>query len=138
MFYQIETADHMIADVVEGENWVCIFNDRLVRCDASLADGIIGSDCNTIYHLAGRPECGSGNFYVTQISEEVYEDLYERLELGEDIEIEEPVDTSPEITPVDDDPADPVRIPTRAELADRIAALEEELAAAKILLGVDE
>lgn len=127
MYYQIENLTHQIIDVVEDENWVCIFKNRLLRCPASIADGIIGSDNDTIYHLAGRPECGTGNYYVTPIDAETYANLYDQLELGETIIIEEPTSDQPiqEESPQGLPQEEPV-ILSRAELTEKITELEEQ------------
>ena len=128
MYYQIENLAHQIIDVVEGENWVCIFKNRLLCCPASNADGIIGSDNNTIYHLAGRPECGIGNYYVTPIDAKTYANLYDQLELGETVTIEEPTsdqpvqEESPQELPQEEEPI----ILSRAELTEKITELEEK------------
>ena len=127
MYYQIENLTHQIIDVVEDENWVCIFKSRLLRCPASIADGIIGSDNDTIYHLAGRPECGTGDYYVTPIDAETYANLYDQLELGEVITIEEPTSDQPvQEEPPQELPQEEPVILSRAELTEKISELEEQ------------
>lgn len=125
MFYQIENSEHQIIDVVEGECWVCNYKEGIARCDAVIADGIIGSDCDTIYHIAGRPSCGEGDYYVTQIDEATYTDLYDRLELGETVEIVEPIDDPGEPEVPADEPVAEQRILSRQELTDKVTELEE-------------
>lgn len=141
MYYQIENSEHQIVDVVEGENWVCDFNTEvfhgIMRCDSTIADGIIGSDSNTIYHIAGRPLCGIGDYYVTLIDEVTYADLFDRLELGEVVEIEEPSDEPSVEEPQQETPSETQRILSRQELTEKVLALEAELEAARILLGVE-
>lgn len=127
MYYQIETLDHHIIDVVEGESWVCNFKNRILRCEANLADAIIGSDNNTIYHLAGRPKCGIGDYYVTLIDAEIYANLYDQLELGETIIIEEPtIDQPMQEEPPQETPQEEPVILSRAELTEKITELEEQ------------
>ena len=127
MYYQIETLDHHIIDVVEGESWVCNFKNKILRCEANLADAIIGSDNDTIYHLAGRPKCGIGDYYVTPIDAKTYADLYDQLELGEAVTIEEPIigQSIPEELPQETSQEEPV-ILSRVELTQKVAELEEQ------------
>ena len=131
MYYRIENINRQIVDVVEGECWVAMLDTVVLhgmfRCDAVTADGIIGSDNDTIYHLAGRPACGIGDYYATQISEAEYEELYEQLELGETVYIEEPVDDDGGEIPSESEPVEDDQFVTltRAELT-RIVTEQSE------------
>ena len=103
-------------------------NNIIVRCPEVHAQGIISLDNDTIYQLEGKPSIGADNDYVaSEISE---------------MEYDEWIATHPDEDPEDEDPEpgeDPEEeILTRAELTAKVKALEEELAAAKILLGVSD
>ena len=63
-------------------------------------------------------------------------DNYHEVDIG-DVPEPEPPDPEDEDPEVPDEPEPPVPM-TRAELTEKLAELEDELAATKILLGVDE
>lgn len=104
------------------------------------ANGIIGSD-SSIWHVDGWPafpaDLGIETVTLEEIDVVTYEKLLLALQRGED----DPEDTEP--APAED--GNTGEIMTRAELTAKvqeqdtvIADLREQLAAAKILLGVDE
>ena len=105
-------------------------NNILVRCPEVHAQGILSLDGSTVYQLDGKTSLGLDNGYTahpTVMTE--YEEIISNQEPAPD-----PEDENPEI-PVDDPEAE---VLTRAQLTARIHALEDELAAAKILLGVSD
>lgn len=107
----------------------------LIRCSERQAEGLISdADNDTIYQLAGKHLNGveSELLSAVVISEAEY-DEYMATQGGGEPE-PDPEDDNPEI-PADDPDAE---VLTRAQLTERLHALEDELAAAKILLGVSE
>ena len=106
----------------------------LIRCGEREAEGLISDkDNDTIYQLEGKQLSGVESedlLSAVVISEAEYEEYLETHESTDP----DPEDENPEIP--DGEPE--TEVLTRAELTERIHALEDELAAAKILLGVSE
>ena len=101
-------------------------NNLIVICLEQYAQGILSKDSSTVYQLAGRDSLGDD----LPTAEIIYQAEYEELVAG----ITDPDDEAP-VTPPDDPNTE---ILTRAQLTEKVLALEDELAAAKILLGVTE
>ena len=120
------------AEAHEHPVYVCkqAKNNILVRCPEVHAQGVLSLDGSTVYQLDGKASLGLDNDYTaypTVMTE--YEEIISNHEPAPD-----PEDDNPEI-PADDPEAE---VLTRAQLTARIHALEDELAAAKILLGVSD
>lgn len=96
-------------------------NHVVVRCSELDAQGVLSKDGAEIYRLDGRTALPGEYKSAVPISMMEYDELgYEDKE-----------DTDP-VVPDEDMP-----ILTRAELTAKVQELEEQLAAAKILLGVE-
>ena len=79
-----------------------------------------------MWHLDGCPEFPEGTYETVkaeEITDEEYEELVKQLELGT---VEEP-----------EDPGTGETVMSAQEMRSKILTLEDELAAAKILLGVE-
>lgn len=101
-------------------------NGEMVLADSvESAQGIVAANGRDIYLLNGAMPRGEKEPYAEIIDEAEYQAIIDGLP--------DPEDEDPEIP--DDDP--PAEVPTRAELARRVGELEDQLEAAKILLGVD-
>ena len=105
-----------------------VANEIAVRCSEVKAQGVLSLDGSTTYQLYGKTEMPNVTLTAQLITMAEYDNLmldYEEPEDTEDTNPEVPEDTTEE------------EILTRAELTAKVAALEEELTAAKILLGVE-
>lgn len=102
-------------------------NGVLVRCTERKAQGILSLDGSTVYQLYEKEALENATMTAMVITTTEYLSLVDEL-VQEDIE-----DTEPEI------PEDTTEeeVLTRAELTAKVNALETELAAAKVLLGVE-
>ena len=101
-------------------------NHLLLVGRSDLANGIVSSDGGTVWHLDGYPEFPEGSYETVkavEITDEEYEELVKQLELGT---VEEP-----------EDPGTGETVMSAQEMRSKILTLEDELAAAKILLGVE-
>lgn len=119
-------------EVLDPPNWVTVLrNGTIALCDHEiLARGVQDATGSTIYQLAGREPIPDPDITLTAtiITEAEYDELSQSYHPPDP----EPDDPEPE----DPEPDDP-NVMTRAELTERVLALTEELAAAKILLGVE-
>lgn len=102
-------------------------NGVIVRCSERKAQGILSVDGSTIYQLDGKEALENTTLTAVIITTTEY------LVLVEELDKEDTEDTEPEIP--EDVPEEEVL--TRAQLTAKVATLEEELAATKILLGVE-
>ena len=102
-------------------------NGVLVRCTERKAQGILSLDGSTIYQLYDKEPLPNAPILAMVITTTEY------LTLVDTLVQEDPEDIAP-ATPED---VTPEEVLTRAELTAKVTALEEELAAAKILLGVE-
>lgn len=102
-------------------------NNKPIRCSEPQAQGILSLDGSTIYQLDGKTGMGDGYDTAVIITMAEYD------ELANDWETTDPEDTDPEV------PEDTTEeeILTRAQLTAKVAELEEQLSATKILLGVE-
>lgn len=101
-------------------------NHLLLVGRSDFANGIVSSDGSTVWHLDGYPEFPEGSYETVkavEITDEEYEELVKQLELGT---VEEP-----------EDPGAGETVMSAQEMRSKILTLEDELAAAKILLGVE-
>lgn len=117
-------------EAIENPIYVCWqeSNKTAVRCSEAKAQGVLSLDGSTTYQLAGKTAMPNVTLIAMLITMAEYDNLISDYEEPEDTE-----DTNPEV------PEDTTEeeILTRAELTAKVNALEEELTAAKILLGVE-
>ena len=106
-------------------------NGILIRCDKRDAQGVMSGDGNTIYQLQGKQLSGVES---DELLSAVSITLAEYEELAAQVGTTDPDDDTPVNPP--DDPG--TEILPRAQLTEKVLALEDELAAAKILLGVTD
>ena len=102
-------------------------NGVLVRCTERKAQGILSIDGGTVYQLYEKEALANATMTAMVITTTEYLSLVDALD-KEDTEDTDPV--VPEDTTEEE-------VLTRAQLTAKVTALETELAAAKILLGVD-
>jgi len=117
------------AEAHETPVYVCRQKNGIIkRCSEQSAQGILSLDGSTIYQLEGKDSLNLDNGYTADFT---YMTVYEEIIAG--ITEEDTEDTNPDVP--EDTPEE--EILTRAELTAKVKALEEELLAAKILLGVE-
>lgn len=137
-YYKVTLDDTIIDALTELD--CCKYSPRsrmVLRCGADdNPEGIISTRTGLYYHVDGWAEfpeavTGSGGT-VTLI--EIYEDAYESIVAALDAgsQYDDPEDDDPDTGGEAETPL------TRAELTAKVLTLEEELQAAKILLGVSE
>ena len=102
-------------------------NGVLVRCTERKAQGILSIDGGTVYQLHEKEALENATMTAMVITTTEYLSLVDTLD-KEDTEDTDPV--VPEDTTEEE-------VLTRAQLTAKVTALETELAAAKILLGVE-
>lgn len=104
-------------------------NGVLVRCSELKAQGILSVDGSVVYQLDGKEQLDNVSLVASVITTTEYLNLVESLDElpSEDVE--------PDVGTEDNTSSEPVM--TTTEMRERILALEEELAATKILLGVE-
>ena len=102
-------------------------NNIIVRCSEPQAQGILSLDSSTVYQLEGCEQLPGVELTAVKITMAEYEEL---------ISNQTPTDPEDE-DPVIPDGGSESDILTRAELTEKVLALEDELTAAKILLGVE-
>lgn len=117
-----------VVDAQKNLNYVYwqVKNHLLLVGRSDFANGIVSSDGSTVWHLDGYPEFPEGSYETVkavEITDEEYEELVKQLEIGT---VEEPEDTDTGET-----------VMSAQEMRSKILSLEDELAAAKILLGVE-
>ena len=102
-------------------------NGVLVRCTERKAQGILSIDGGTVYQLYEKEALENATMTAMVITTTEYLSLVDTLgkEDTEDTDPVVPEDTTEE------------EVLTRAQLTAKVTALETELAAAKILLGVE-
>lgn len=117
------------AEAHENPVYVCRQKNGIIkRCTEQSAQGILSLDGSTIYQLEGKDSLNLDNGYTADFT---YMTVYEEIIAG--ITEEDTEDINPDVP--EDTPEE--EILTRAELTVKVKALEEELTAAKILLGVE-
>lgn len=117
-----------VVDAQKTLNYVYwqVKNHLLLLGRSDFANGIVSSDGSTVWHLDGYPEFPEGSYETVkavEITDEEYEELVKQLEIGT---VEEP-----------EDPGAGETVMSAQEMRSKILTLEDELAAAKILLGVE-
>ena len=117
-----------VVDAQKNLNYVYwqVKNHLLLVGRSDFANGIVCSDGSTVWHLDGYPEFPEGSYETVkavEITDEEYEELVKQLEIGT---VEEP-----------EDPDTGETVMSAQEMRSKILTLEDELAATKILLGVE-
>ena len=117
-----------VVDAQKALNYVYwqVKNHLLLVGRSDFANGIVSSDGSTVWHLDGYPEFPEGSYETVkavEITDEEYEELVKQLEIGT---VEEP-----------EDPGTGETVMSAQEMRSKILTLEDELSAAKILLGVE-
>lgn len=127
---KIMSGDTMIGlEAIDSPVYVMLQkNNVVVRCLEPMAQGIVSLDGSEIYQLDGKTSLGDGYSLAVPITLAEYDELAANYEGDTDTE-----DTDPEIP----EGTDETEVLTRAELTAEVAALKEQLAATKILLGVE-
>ena len=148
MYYKI-IKDGIVIDAVEGSPWVCKGKHGYpVRCGPDRATGVISHDSSIIYHIDGAAPLGDyPDVIVADIGWQEYDELRALLGDGETVPVPEPEPVIPEPEPEPEpepDQPEPERPMTVQEMRERImeqdrqiAELTDQLAATKILLGVE-
>lgn len=131
VYIKVMQGDTVItAEAHEAPVYVCKQKNGIIkRCSEQSAQGILSLDGSTIYQLVGKESLNLDNEYTADFT---YMTVYEEIIAG--VEDADKEDTEPEV-PAGSSADD---ILTRAELTAKVKELEEELQAAKILLGVSE
>lgn len=130
VYIKVMQGDTVItAESHEAPVYVCKQKNGIIkRCSEQSAQGILSLDGSTIYQLDGKESLNLDNGYTAEFT---YMTVYEEIIAG--ISEKDTEDTNPDVP--EDTPEE--EILTRAELTAKVKALEEELSAAKILLGVE-
>lgn len=135
VYFKILSADGTVKSVeaLADPVYVCwqTRNGILIRCSRQDAQGVMSGDGNTIYQLQGKQLSGVES---DELLSAVSITLAEYEELAAQVGTTDPDDDTP-VNPPDDPETE---ILTRAQLTEKVLALEDELAAAKILLGVTD
>ena len=134
LYYKIVQGEKTVtAEAHENPVYVCRqANGVLVRCSEGNAQGILSLDGSTVYQLNGKPSLDLEDGYTAY---EIYGTEYEEIIAGLSGEGggKDPEDTDPVVPGGTDENT----VLTRAELTVKVTVLEDELKAAKILLGVE-
>lgn len=113
-------------------------NGMILSCKEEFGQGILSYDCSTIYQLADKNSLGDNYDVVdlVEIDETEFKRLRDLIDGVETEEPESPDDGSQEMpeTPEEPEVQEPMTV---AEMRTKIKELEEQLAATKILLGVE-
>ena len=128
LYIKVTKGDTVTAEAIENPVYIRTQtkNNILVICPEQYAKGILSKDGSAIYQLADRDDIGGDR----PTAEIIYQADYEQIMAG----VRDPEDDDP--TPLPDEPD--AEILTRAQLTAKVAELEDQLSAAKILLGVTE
>lgn len=139
VYFKILSADGTVKSVeaLTDPVYVCwqTRNGILIRCEKQDAQGIMSGDGNTIYQLQGKQLSGVESdelLSAVSITLAEYEELAAQIGTTDTADDTDPDD---EVSEASDTGAE---ILTRAQLTEKVLALEDELAAAKILLGVTD
>lgn len=138
MYYKV-IRDNEVVDVINSLRYVR-HNHRngiILSCRKEQGQGILSYDGSTIYQLADKNSLGDNYDVVSlvEIDEAEFKRLRDLLDGVETEEPESPDDGSQE-TP-ETPPEEPELPMSVAEMRVKIKELEEQLAATKILLGVE-
>ena len=135
VYFKILSADGTVKSVeaLADPVYVCwqTRNGILIRCDKRDAQGVMSGDGNTIYQLQGKQLSGVES---DELLSAVFYYLAEYEELAAQVGTRTPTTIRRSIRPTTPER----KILTRAQLTEKVLALEDELAAAKILLGVTD
>lgn len=136
VYIKISAEDGTVTAVEAIESPVYVLwqehNQTAVRCSEVRSQGILSLDGSTTYQLLGKAAMPNLTLTATLITMTEYEELVRELadQSGDEEDTEDITPEVPEDTTEDE-------ILTRAELTAKVKTLEEELSAAKILLGVE-
>ena len=146
MYYKI-IKDGAVIDAVTGSPWVCKGkHGRPVRCDPRQATGVLSSDSTLIYHIDGAAPLGDyPDVIVADIGWQEYDELRALLDDGEEVTAPKPelVIPVPEPEPTPEQPEAEKTMSVQEmrekimEQEKQLAKLTDQLAATKILLGVE-
>lgn len=146
MYYKI-IKDGIVIDAVEGSPWVCKGKHGYpVRCGPDRATGVLSHDSSIIYHIDGAAPLGDyQDVIVADIGWQEYDELRALLDDGEEVPVPEPVipepEPEPEPAPEQPEQEKPMSVQEMREKItaqeQQIAELADQLAATKILLGVE-
>lgn len=132
----LSATDNEFIGAEQIENPVYVYqqkNGYIVRTESTVkAQGILSADGSLMYQLSDKDALSTAEPLSTAVIVPVaeYENCLLELKGSEDVDEEDS-------NPVVPDDTDNSTVLTRAELTAKVTALEEELAAAKILLGVE-
>ena len=132
IYVKVSAEDGTVTAIEAIENPIYVrwqeHNEIAVRCSEVKAQGVLSLDGSTTYQLYGKTEMPNVTLTAQLITMAEYDNLMLDYEETEDTE-----DTNPEVP----EGTNEEEILTRAELTAKVTALEEELTAARILLGVE-
>lgn len=125
----LKDGETVAAEAHESPQYVKQKNRLLLRCSEREAQGILSLDSAVVYQLDGKEAIQPPPEYTSCIiTMAEYDEISDKLG-GNDEE-----DNNPEVPPDTEE----TEILTRAELTEKVIALEEKLLATEILLGVSE
>lgn len=134
-YFKIQEANSTLLalEAIEYPTYVKITpNGTIICCVEYEAQGVVSTDQSKIYNLLGKEPLPSAVHIAIKITEAEYEEL---LSSGPDTtnqdQNEDPEDLAPEIHDSTN------YVMTREELTREVNVIKDELAAAKILMGVD-
>lgn len=132
IYIKVSAEDGTVTAIEAIENPIYVrwqeHNKTAVRCSEVKAQGVLSLDGSTTYQLYGKAVMPNVTLTALLITMAEYDNLMLDYEETEDTE-----DTNPEVP----EGTNEEEILTRAELTAKVTALEEELTAARILLGVE-
>lgn len=132
IYVKVSAEDGTVTAIEAIENPIYVrwqeSNKTAVRCSEAKAQGVLSLDGSTTYQLYGKTAMPNVTLIAILITMAEYDNLILEFENPKDDE-----DTDPEVP----DDTTEEEILTRAELTAKVYAIEDELAAAKILLGVE-
>lgn len=132
----LSATDNELIGAEQIENPVYVYqqkNGYIVQTESTVkAQGVLSADGSLIYQLSDKDALTTAEPFNTAVIVPVaeYENCLLELNGSEDVDEEDN-------NPVVPDDTNGSTVLTRAELTAKVTALEEELAAAKILLGVE-
>lgn len=135
-YFKIQEANSTLValEAIEQPTYVKLTpNNTIICCVEHDAQGVVSLDQSKIYNLLDKEPIPSAVHIAIKITESEYEELLSRgPDTTDQDQNEDPEDSTPEIHDSTN------YVMTREELTKEVSALKDELAAAKILLGVDE
>lgn len=144
MYYKvIKNDDNSVIDAIDSLHYVRRNprNGMILSCEEKSGQGILSYDSSTIYQLPDKDSLGDGYDVVTMV--EIDEAEFNEIRALIDSMKPEPEEPDDDEFPEEEHPEPPKPIdPTQPmtpmeELQYKVSMLEEQLAATKILLGVE-